>query len=82
MPFMVAVAIACLPIFFTGHTIARWEGVVFLAYYTAYVSYLILTATEHAALDEFKLAMVVFVIPLTLLTIAISAWREWRRPAG
>ncbi len=78
MPFMVAVAIACLPIFFTGHTIARWEGAVFLAYYAAYVIYLILTATEHSAVDEFRVTMVAFVIPLTLLTIAVSTWREWR----
>ncbi|HHY53962.1 MAG TPA: calcium/sodium antiporter, partial [Chloroflexi bacterium] len=47
MPFMVAVAIACLPIFLTGHTIARWEGVVFLAYYAAYTVYLVLDATAR-----------------------------------
>ncbi len=81
MPFMIAVAIACLPIFFTGHTIARWEGVVFLAYYAAYVVYLVMTTTEHAALAEFRVVMVGFVIPLTLLTIAVSTWREWHRPA-
>ena len=31
-PFMIAVSIACLPIFFTGHKIARWEGALFLGY--------------------------------------------------
>ncbi len=30
---MLAVAIACLPVFFTGREIARWEGAVFLGYY-------------------------------------------------
>ena len=29
IPVMVAVAVACLPIFFTGHVIARWEGWLF-----------------------------------------------------
>ena len=43
---MVAVALASLPIFVTGHLIARREGVVFLGYYVAYVAYLILEATQ------------------------------------
>ena len=33
-----------------GHRIARWEGALFLGYYAAYVLYLILAATQHAAL--------------------------------
>ena len=28
IPFMIAVAVACLPIFITGNRIARWEGIV------------------------------------------------------
>jgi len=81
MPVMIAVAIACLPVFFTGNTIARWEGAVFLAYYVAYTVYLVLTATAHAAVDEFTMVLVGFVIPLTLLTIGVSTWREWRSPS-
>jgi cation:H+ antiporter len=30
---MLAVALACLPVFTTGREIARWEGAVFLVYY-------------------------------------------------
>ncbi|MEX2551358.1 MAG: hypothetical protein WD638_14145, partial [Nitriliruptoraceae bacterium] len=30
IPVMITVAIAALPVFFTGHTIARWEAAVFL----------------------------------------------------
>ncbi len=30
---MIAVALACLPVFLTGREIARWEGGVFLLYY-------------------------------------------------
>ncbi len=78
MPIMIAVAVACLPVFFTGHVIARWEGAVFLGYYVAYTTYLVLTATRHDAADEFRMVMLAFVIPLTLLSIAISASREWR----
>jgi cation:H+ antiporter len=39
IPAMIAVAIACLPIFFSGNTISRWEGWVFLGYYLAYTAY-------------------------------------------
>ena len=37
LPIMIAVAIACLPIFYTGSRIAHWEGTLFLGYYIAYV---------------------------------------------
>jgi cation:H+ antiporter len=51
IPVMIAVAVACLPIFFTGHMIARWEGVLFLAYYLAYTSYLLMRQrSKHSVL--------------------------------
>lgn len=68
LPVMVAVAVACLPIFSVGHMIARWEGGLFLAYYVAYVAYLILAATAHDALPAFSWVMAVFVLPLTVIT--------------
>jgi cation:H+ antiporter len=46
IPVMIAVAVACLPIFFTGNVITRWEGGLFFAYYIAYTTYLILAATQ------------------------------------
>ena len=83
LPVMLAVAIACLPVLFTGHLIARWEGAVFLGYYVAYTTYLVLNAQDHDALDEFTLVMSTVVIPLTVLTLAAVGWRElkrWRQP--
>jgi cation:H+ antiporter len=82
LPVMVAVAVACLPVLATGHLIARWEGALFLAYYLAYVTYLVLYAQDHDALDEYTLVMTTVVIPLTALTLAAVLWREikrWRR---
>ncbi len=78
IPVMIAVAIACLPIFFTGYTIARWEGFVFLGYYFAYTSYLLLAANQHDALPLFSNVMLYFVIPLTALTLVITVYRSWR----
>ena len=49
IPVMTAVALACLPVFFTGQTIARWEGGLFLGYYVAYTAYLVLAAQQHDA---------------------------------
>lgn len=78
IPIMIAAAVACLPIFFTGHTIARWEGGVFVGYYVAYVSFLVLAGTRHEALAGFSTAMMAFVVPVTVITVGISVAREVR----
>ncbi len=79
IPVMVAVAIACLPIFFTGHLIARWEGGLFLAYYFAYTAYLAMAATVPTLTRTFGVVMLSFVIPLTVVTLAITFVRAIRR---
>lgn len=79
IPVMVAVCIACLPIFATGNLIARWEGGVFFAYYIAYTLYLVLAAREHDALDGYTLVMQTIVLPLTAITLAVIGVRHWRR---
>lgn len=78
IPVMIAVAIATLPIFFTGHTIARWEGAVFLGYYAAYTGYLLLDAADHDLTAQLGAAITWFVLPLTVLTIAIAVVRQRR----
>lgn len=76
---MLAVALACLPVFMTGREIARWEGGIFLAYYAAYVTYLIMAAQQHDALQAFSGLMLGFVVPLTLVTLVVVFIR---RPAA
>jgi len=68
---MLAVAFACLPVFLTGRTIARWEGAVFVFYYIAYVAYLILAAQEHDALGAYSGVMRGFVVPITVVTLVV-----------
>lgn len=75
---MLAVALACLPIFITGREIARWEGVVFLLYYAAYTAYLILASQAHDALQQFSAVMLYFVVPLTVITMAVSLFKHRR----
>lgn len=79
IPVMIAVAVACLPIFFSGYLIARWEGWLFLVYYGAYTGYLFLQAGKHALLEPFSIIMLLFVIPLTVVTLTVSAWRSYRQ---
>jgi cation:H+ antiporter len=82
LPVMVAVAVACLPIFLTGWSIARLEAAVFLALYAAYTAYLVLKAQEHDALPAFSAVMLEFVIPLVALGVGVSVVRHFRRPPG
>jgi cation:H+ antiporter len=78
LPVMIAVAVACLPIFFTGNVIARWEGALFFGYYLAYLLYMLLLATQHQALPLFSTIMMAFVLPLTVITLAVVGLRALR----
>ncbi len=76
---MLAVCFACIPVFMTGREIARWEGGVFLAYYVAYVAYLIMASQDHDALGKYSTVMMSFVIPLTVITLVAVMIRK---PSG
>jgi cation:H+ antiporter len=76
---LVAVALACLPVFMFGRRIGRRRGLLFLAYYVAYVAYLILGAQDHDALDEYSAIMLGFVIPITIVTLVAMLIREQKQ---
>ncbi len=78
LPVMIAVAVACLPIFFTGHLIARWEGALFLGYYLLYTLYILLAATGNTLLPVLQTSLIFFVLPLTTLTLAVVLLRALR----
>jgi len=75
---MIAVALACLPIFFSGHSIECWEGALFLFYYAAYMAFLLLAAQQHDALATYGVVMKTVVLPLTAITLAVITLRQWR----
>jgi len=81
LPFMVVVAVACLPIFFVHGRLSRWEGAIFLLYWCAYTAYLILRAAEHDALTQFGHVMTLYVIPLTVITLVATLAHALRRKA-
>ncbi|HEY9767295.1 MAG TPA: calcium/sodium antiporter [Coleofasciculaceae cyanobacterium] len=81
-PVAIAVAFACLPIFYSRKRIDRWEGLLFLFYYLAYTTYLILNATDHQFLASYVNIMLAVVIPITviaLITVAILEKRAERK---
>ncbi|MEZ6055322.1 MAG: calcium/sodium antiporter [Planctomycetaceae bacterium] len=79
LPVMLACAAACLPVFFTGHTISRWEGAVFFGYSVAYTASLVMISTGSHSLTDFRRLMLGFVFPLTALTLVILGIREFKR---
>jgi cation:H+ antiporter len=72
VPVMTAVALACLPVLFTGHVISRWEGGILFSYYVIYLGYLIMAAAEHDGAKALGGATMWFVIPLTIAALAFS----------
>ena len=82
IPVMLAVAVVCLPIFFSGFLITRTEGFLLMAYYVIYVSYLVLSATHHNSLGLFNSVVIYFVIPATILTLAFAVYQQFRFRKG
>jgi len=75
IPVMVAVAVACLPIFANGYVLNRWEGIAFLVGYAAYLVWLVLDATEHGSRDSYGDVVLYFVTPVVAVTIATLWYR-------
>ena len=75
---MLAVAIACLPIFFSGGIISRKEGALLLAYYFAYTLYLVFASTQHALLGVFSGTMLYLIISLSVLAIGVGVMQDYR----
>lgn len=79
IPIMIAVAFACLPVFFSDYLIDRWNGALFVALYAGYLAYLVMDGVQHDAVTGFATIMLTFVIPLVLFTWVLLAVRSWRQ---
>lgn len=77
-PVLIGASLACIPIFYTGHKIVRWEGGIFLFFYFAYLFYLFLSSTDHRFLDVFINIMLFFVLPVAIITILYHTTAEWK----
>lgn len=76
MPVMLATAVACLPIAFHRRAILRWEGALFLGYYAAYTTYLVLHTARSNIATLYNQVMLLFVIPLGVLTLLVIIVRQ------
>jgi cation:H+ antiporter len=78
LPIMLAVTVACLPLFYTGRGLARWEGAAFLLYFIAYTAYVLLLAAGHQELLDFRHALIFFAVPIIAVSLALSLVRRRR----
>jgi cation:H+ antiporter len=79
IPVMVAVTIACLPVFITGGTLSRWEGGAFLLYYGLYLGFLIHLARGGALPTEPHLLVLLSAFPAAIITLVLSLLRSQRQ---
>lgn len=79
IPVMIAVAVACLPVFFVGHIISRWNGIMFFAYYCAYTASFVIAETFPGLQRTFAFVMLGIVVPLTVITLLIGVVRSVRQ---
>jgi cation:H+ antiporter len=79
LPVMIAVAAVCLPIFFTGFRISRWEGALFIGYYALYIAYVVLAAAHNKSLPFLTNVVLLFVLPLTAIMILIPLYLQTRK---
>ncbi|MCL4204471.1 MAG: calcium/sodium antiporter [Pirellulaceae bacterium] len=82
LPIMIAVAVACLPVFFTGHRIDRWEGAVFFGYYLVYLTYQVVAATNPTVPLAFTVLVFGFALPLTAITLIVSVVHALQQRSG
>jgi len=76
---LIAVSLLCIPIFYTGFRIARWEGGMLLFFYISYLFYLYLSNTGHLWLQEFTTVMIYFVLPVIGIILIIVTVMEWKK---
>jgi cation:H+ antiporter len=80
IPIMIAVALLTLPVFFTGHRIARWEGALLLIYLAAYITFLVfLSISFQPGITVLTAVMLWFVFPVSVIAVGTDVILEWRR---
>jgi cation:H+ antiporter len=81
LPVMVAVAIACLPVFFNGFRLTRAEGTVFVIAYGAYLGFLVLEELDSPALPAYVAGLVVGAV-VAVIALVISGVHGLRSRHG
>lgn len=79
IPVMIAVAVACLPVFYVGHIISRWNGAMLFAYYLAYTASFAIAETAPGFYRTFSFVMFGIIVPLTVVTLLTGVVRTIRQ---
>ncbi|HSW43075.1 MAG TPA: calcium/sodium antiporter [Patescibacteria group bacterium] len=75
-PVMIGVALICVPLFFTGRGLARWEGGLLLGCGVVYTVFVLLVATEHPAVPALTTVLVGVALPAMAITLGALTVRE------
>ena len=78
-PIMVATTLVCLPIFWSRGVISRLEGALLMGLYLLYLVDQLLGYTAPSMADEFRLVVLVVVLPVALIAVAWGALRWYRQ---
>lgn len=78
LPFMIASALACLPIFFVGNNIDRWEGVLFVVLYASYLTYTVMSSMGDRFFDEHNFVFFALTGTLIGVTLLVLIYRYIR----
>ncbi|SFK75716.1 sodium:calcium antiporter [Methylophaga sulfidovorans] len=76
IPVMLSVSVLCLPLFFVGATLIRFEGFLFLILYTSYVSYMILLVTQSNFATTLEQALIYGLIPAVFVYICFTVGND------
>jgi cation:H+ antiporter len=74
IPLMIGIAVVCLPAFYTGYLVRRWEGIVFFGAYLAYTAHLVADATGHAIAPALGEALAYVCAPVALAAFAATGF--------
>ena len=77
-PVMLAATVVLIPICWKGFAIKKSEGLMLVVFYGAYVTYLIMQASQDGA-PEFFRTMMLIVVPLVLMVFSLTGFQGWRR---
>lgn len=81
LPVMLAATVVLVPMIWTGFTIRRWEGLVLVAFYALYVTFLVLDSGDSDAVHAVRSVGLV-AVPLALLGFTLAALQTHRTGSG
>ncbi|MFK7859545.1 MAG: calcium/sodium antiporter [Granulosicoccus sp.] len=79
LPFMLLVAVALMPLIFTGYEVSRQEGMLLLSWCVVYLAWTVLSATGHSRLGMFSSIAMFGLFPATVVYIVWSVVMFRRR---